>query len=211
MQDITDTICSNVSDLQTSTLIDARDDNTYTVAKIQGACWMTQNLRITGTVNSTNSNFSTHENVNVCEGDLTAGNSYDEARCHDSGNTENGIWYNYAAATAKTILGSSNSTLNTENICPANWTLPSYDTSNPAGSINSLAGSDSVTTAAFSPVTGGNYGGGSVGSTGTGFWWSTTASYANSRYLLRYISSSLNTNSHTRYSGLYIRCVRASL
>ncbi len=67
--------------MQAGKLIDVRDNSTYTVAKLQGACWMTQNLRITGTVNAQYSNFSTYGNVDVCEGDLTSGNSYDEPRC----------------------------------------------------------------------------------------------------------------------------------
>ncbi|MBR3156934.1 hypothetical protein IKF20_00675 [Candidatus Saccharibacteria bacterium] len=213
------TVMSNMTDNAQYYLRDSRDEEPYCVSKIktknaseedQYAIWMTQNLRITGIVNSTNSNFSTHENVNVCEGDLTGGDSYDEARCHDSGNTENGVWYNYAAASAKTILTSNNSTLDTENICPANWTLPSYDTSKPAGSINSLVGSDSVY--AFSPVTGGYYRGGSVYVPGNGYWWSTTASSSNYRYYLYYNGSSLGTSSgSSRNFGNYIRCVRASL
>ena len=212
MQDMNSTICSAVDNLQTGILIDTRNDASYTVAKIAGACWMTQNLRITGTVPAEGSNFSTYSSVNVCEGDLTAGNSRDEPRCHDSGNTTNGVWYNYAAASAKTILGSSNTTIDTENICPANWTLPSYDTSKPAGSIYSLAGSDSAVTTAFTPVAGGGgyYYNGSPSYTSGGYWWSTVANGNYNRYYLRWDGSSLSTTNSTRSYGYYIRCVQAS-
>ena len=211
IQDLTPTMCSIVASEQPITVIDRRDGNDYTVRYLNNACWMTQNLRIAGIVNSTNSNFSTYENVNVCEGDLTAGNSYDEPRCHDSGNTTNGVWYNYAAASAKTIVGSRNSTLDTENICPANWTLPSRDTSKPAGSIDSLPGSTSAVTTAFSPVPGGSYSGGSVSYPGHGYWWSTTdGGGGGGRYTLYYSGSGLSTNTSNRDGGCYVRCVRVS-
>jgi uncharacterized protein (TIGR02145 family) len=199
-----------VDDFETGTLVDIRDHKTYTVAKIQGACWMTQNLRITGTVNAQYSNFSTYGNVDVCEGDLTSGDSYDEPRCHDSENTSNGVWYNYAAASAKTILTSSNTNEATEDICPAGWHLPNYDTTKPAGSVNSLAGISSVGVTAFQPVTGGYYYSGSVDGPGNGYWWSSTASGINYRYSLNYNGSSLNTNNvyYNRIYGMYIRCVR---
>lgn len=49
MQDMTSEICNNVtvpSEQSTATLVDTRDNNTYTVAKLKdGKCWMTQNLR----------------------------------------------------------------------------------------------------------------------------------------------------------------------
>ena len=38
---------------------------------------MTQNLRLTDTVSSQYSNFSTNPTFNPCVGDLTAGNTYD--------------------------------------------------------------------------------------------------------------------------------------
>ena len=208
MQDITTDICNAVDDMQAGMLIDVRDNSTYTVAKLQGACWMTQNLRITGTVNAQYSNFSTYGNVDVCEGDLTSGSSYDEPRCHDSENTSNGVWYNYAAASAKTILTSSNTNEATEDICPAGWHLPNYDDTKPAGSVNSLAGISSVGVTAFQPVTGGYYYGGSINAPGNGYWWSSTAVNSGYRYYLYYNGSSLDTSYNSRYYGMYIRCVR---
>ena len=208
MQDITTDICNAVDDMQAGVLIDVRDNSTYTVAKLQGACWMTQNLRITGTVNAQYSNFSTYGNVDVCEGDLTSGDSYDEPRCHDSGNTSNGVWYNYAATSAKTILTSSNTNEATEDICPAGWHLPNHDYTKPAGSVNSLVGISSVGVAAFQPATGGLYDGGSISYPSSGRWWSSTTSTTDNRYYLDYYGGSLNTGGDLRYCGMYIRCVR---
>ena len=206
IQDLTPGVCNAMTKENPLTMIDRRDGNDYTVRYLQNACWMTQNLRLTDTVSSQYSNFSTNPTFNPCVGDLTAGNTYDEARCHDSGSTETGVWYNYASASAGTITGSSNSTAATEDICPAGWHLPSYDTAKPAGSVNSLL--DLPIKSYFSPVTGGYYNGGSIGNTGNGYWWSSIANNTTNRYYLYYNGSSLNTGGNNRDRGLYIRCVR---
>ena len=166
---------------------------------------MTQNLRITGDIVAADSNFHTNSTFNPCVGDLTAGNSYDEARCHDSGNTETGVWYNYASASAGTITGSSNNTPATEDICPAGWHLPGYDEAKPAGSINSLLDLSDI--GVFSPVVGGNYNSGSVGNTDRAYWWSSTTYNTLRRYRLGYFDGGLNNNNGNRLSGYYIRCV----
>ena len=206
MQDLTATQCSTLASDGNFTVYDRRDENDYTVRYLQNACWMTQNLRLTDTVSSQYSNFSTNPTFSPCVGDLTAGNSYDEARCHDSGSTETGVWYNYASASAGTITGSSNSVIATEDICPAGWHLPSYDTAKPAGSVNSLL--DLPIKSYFSPVTGGDYSGGSINGTGYGYWWSSIADGTTGRYYLYYNGSSLGTSNYDRYYGFYIRCVR---
>ena len=191
-------------------MTDKRDGNDYDVRYLEGACWMTQNLRIVDEINAQYSNFSTYQNVDPCEGgDLTNGDTYDVPRCMDSGNVLNGVWYNYAAASAKTILTSNNSNEATEDICPAGWHLPNYDNTKPAGSVNSLEGISSVGVTAFQPVAGGYYNGGSIYDPGNGYWWSSAASGNVGRYNLDYSGSSLNTSSSLRrYGGMYIRCVR---
>lgn len=208
IQDMTASMCQTVASENSFTVYDRRDGNDYTIRYIEEACWMTQNLRITGTVNAQYSNFSTYSNVNVCEEDLTLGDDYIVPRCHDSNNATDGVWYNFASASAKTITGSSNTTLATEDICPANWHLPGYDTTNLAGSINSLSSTSATSVLKFSPVTGGYYGDGSLNFTGLGYWWSTTAINASNRYYLVYNGSSLSTNYFYRDRGYYIRCVR---
>ncbi len=209
MQDLTATQCSTLASDGNFTVYDRRDESDYTVRYLQNACWMTQNLRLTNTVSSQYSNFSTNSTFNPCVGDLTAGNSYDEARCHDSGDNSKGVWYNYASASAGTITGTSNKTLATEDICPAGWHLPNYDTTKPAGSINSLI--DLPIKRYFSSVTGGYYNGGNIDYTGSGYWWSSVADTPPGRYNLVYTGRTLTYGSHDRgSSGLYIRCVRSS-
>ena len=206
MQDMTASICNAVEvEGEPLQVIDIRDGSVYTIDKLAGACWMTQNLRITGDIVAADSNFHTNSTFNPCVGDLTAGNSYDEARCHDSGNTETGVWYNYASASAGTITGSSNNTPATEDICPAGWHLPGYDEAKPAGSINSLLDLSDI--GVFSPVVGGNYNSGSVGNTDRAYWWSSTTYNTLRRYRLGYFDGGLNNNNGNRLSGYYIRCV----
>ena len=213
------------------TVYDKRDGKTYTVKKIQDACWMTQNLRYLGDTNSAaktmtignrNSNVANNKSITLYSlnssnaGNFNAYNSskcgdgstagYNNACVYDSGSTSTGVWYNYYAATAGTISGSSNSTAASQDICPKNWHLPRYNTSSPAGSINSITSQST----AFSPVTGGRYGSGSLVEAAVGNWWSATANDANFRLNLSYSGSSLSLSLSLRYIGFYVRCTRTS-
>ena len=227
MQDLTLTQCQvnvgsngNDPDIGDSIIVyDRRDEKDYTVRYIYGACWMTQNLRFTGTsVPAATSNVTadktlTYYSLNSSDnggfgaysGYCNSTNGYNYACIYNSGSTTTGVWYNYYAATAGTIAGSSNNTLATEDICPAGWHLPSYDEAKPAGSINSLL--DLPITSYFSPVTGGYYYGGRIRNTDRGYWWSSVALGTANRYVL-VNGSSLNTGSVDRGDGYYIRCVR---
>ena len=210
IQDFTGTTCQKVASERPFTVYDRRDGSDYTVRYIEGACWMTQNLRITGIINSQYSNFSTYDNINLCDGDVTSGNSYDYVRCHNSNNNSKGVWYNYAAVSANTIIGSSNDETAIEDICPANWHIPNYDEANTAGSVNSLSSTSSVSVLSFAPVIGGRYYKGSIGFTDSGYWWSATASSVTGRYVLSYNGTSLGTGDYNRGDGRYVRCVRKS-
>ena len=198
MQDFTVAEANAMDEGETTTLRDSRDGQDYTVTKLpDGNVWMTQNLRFTGTsLDPSTSDVKTAKTITY--GDLTSGESYDQARIHNSGNATNGVWYNYAAASAMSITGgSSNNTEATESICPKGWRLP---TSAEQQAITSYI-------SAFSPVTGGYYYGGSLASTGGGFWWSSTADGGINRYRLYYNGSRVGTSSITRDIGIYVRCV----
>ena len=147
---------------------------------------------------------------------VTAGDSYNEARCHDSGNDNNGVWYNYAAATAKTIIGDDNSNDAAEDICPAGWHLPDINT------LYDNMGSSYSYYRRFSPVAGGYYHYGSLRYTQYGRWWSTTPEYGDSRYGLQveidssydgeeyHYSYEYDKDEFDRTDGNYIRCVKMS-
>ena len=195
---------------------------------------MTQNLRITHstgqpdwTISKTDSNFSNVDTWNIHASDLTAGHSYTEARSHvptatdadTNGNKpmdtytadELGVWYNYCAASAGQVCSQTQMDA-TQDICPAGWKLPTYNTT--PGNFSGITGS---ATAAgtnankFAPIYGGNYSNGSLyNATTVGFWWSSTAYNANIQYSLSYNNGSLNTNYNGKSVGFYVRCMRAS-
>lgn len=208
MQDLDPSLCTTTP----MTAIDKRDMNDYQIRKINGDCWMVQNLRFAGTkLDSTTSNVAstyTPSNPYIINSqdtpagvwkDLTAGNNFDQARYHDSGNTDKGYWYNYAGASAGTITGESNSTETQYSICPAGWRLPNYD------EINNMT----TQIAVFNPVNGGWWGDGKNNGTERGSWWaSRVGGSAQQRYLLDYNGSILRIlNDGIRRSGNYIRCI----
>lgn len=199
---------------------DVRDGEQYTIVKFDdGNCWMTQNLRYQGdTVGSTSTTTSwvmksatsnISEDTTMTMADLTAGNSYDVAEYHvatsdqvPSGASytaeDMGVWYNYAAASAMTITGSSNENPQTYDICPKGWRLP---TNSEQSGITSYS-------SAYSPVAGGTYYSGTLGgSTGNGYWWSSTSGGMAARYYLYWNGSSLITGNAGLFSGFYVRCI----
>ena len=199
MQDLTAAQCSGSSDGATATLRDRRDNNTYTIAKINGNCWMTQNLRLSGgrTLTSTDSNVASSWSFPSTS--LTSGNSYTDARY--AVDSTYGGYYNYCAASAGTVCSSSTAQNATYDICPKGWRLPTY---NEQSGITSYV-------SAFSPVYSGYYSYGSLYTTGSyGCWWSSTAITNGVQYSLRYNSGSLSTVSYSKSFGFSVRCVRSS-
>ena len=190
-----------------ATLTDARDGNTYTVKKIGNLCWMTANLKITGTISASLSNF-TGNDVNITVRSLTSGNTLTEARSTLSTNASYpGAYYNYCAASAGTICTSSNSTEASSDICPKGWRLPTN------AEFGTIGGGSTTFVSAFSPIRSGRYLDGSLYSGSDGYWWSSTASSATDRYDLYYFSGRLYSGDngyHNREFGYSVRCVKSS-
>ena len=121
-------------------------------------------------------------------------------------------WYNYALASAGTIIDedtsssnpATNTTKATESICPKGWTLPNQT------QIRSVY-SDSAYVSNFSPVLGGTYGNGTLYDESTrGGWWGSETYIGAARYRLVYDGSSLYTGGNVRrHGGVYVRCVQA--
>lgn len=222
------------------TLEDVRDGKNYTVRYINGECWMTQNLRFIGTtLNSTTSNvastytasspyyvngsgvnaYKSLASDSVCMGTSLTTNNSTYSCMQDSGSASTGVWYNYAAASAGTITGTSNSTAAQYDICPKNWHLPTAANSTSGTDLNKLIGNnttgwqDSTTgTAAFGAVAGGSYNDGSIMMTNYGQWWSATG-MSSARSFLHYSNSNNQFNgsvNSTRNNGYFVRCVRSS-
>ena len=206
IQDLTLTECQAKASDSNLTVIDSRDNNDYTVRYINGACWMTQNLRLSSTTEDGSSRILTSGDSNVTRdwtfptGSLTSGNSYTEARSAISSNTSYGGYYNYCAASAGTVCSQTQQDA-TQDICPKGWRLP---TRNEMNGITSYA-------SAFSSVYSGYYNNGSLYSTGSyGYWWSATADDSLFQHFLSYNGGSLSTSSDYKIRGYSVRCIRAS-
>ena len=202
MQDLTATQCFNSYDGATATLKDRRDNNSYTIAKINGNCWMTQNLRLAGGRTLTSADSNVASSWYFPSTSLTSGNSYTDAYSTISSNTSYGGYYNFCAASAGTNCQNSTQYNTTYDICPKGWRLP---TNSEQSSITSYS-------SAFSPVYSGYYNNdGSLVLTGSyGHWWSSTASGNGYQYGLNYSSGSLYTVSRRKNYGFSVRCVRSS-
>ena len=206
------------------TVYDRRDEKDYTVRYINGECWMTQNLRLTGgtgtlALSSTYSNVSSYTMPAESTSNFTSSTGYttDGHKCDTDKNK--GCWYNYYSVTAGTISTNSNNTAASSDICPKNWHLPTGPNTTANTDINKLVGnttSDSQypTTGltAFGAVAGGIYRNGAPDYTRLGYWWSATASNTTNRYNLKYDSGygSFSSDSYFRFGGLFVRCVRSS-
>ena len=137
IQDYSYAQCSTEAVDAPATVVDKRDNKEYTVRYINGICTMTQNLDFeltTGmTLSPDTTNVTTTRTLETV-GSLTTNDnagSYNQVRtARNTSVTGAGLHYNYAAATAGTIMGDSNTTEATQDICPAGWRLP---TSNNGG------------------------------------------------------------------------------
>ena len=167
--------------------------------------------RTTRSLTSSNSNVSSTWSANHAYSlnaeDETTGCTTSSTRDCDSYTTPRmkcsaayGAWYNYKAATAGTITGSSNSTNATYDVCPKGWRLPTYSENVGVSSYSSR----------FNPVTGGVYQYGSNQYTSHGIWWSSTVANSSDRYGMRYNNGlwAGNDNFH-RTRGYYVRCVKS--
>ena len=203
--DFLDEIIPNAGD--SMVLNDTRDNKKYQVTKLSdGNVWMTQNLKFTGTT-VTPEDTNVESNLTITYGDLASsaggGDSYTQARIHVGTDTDGSatVWYNYGAASAGTILGSSNAMTATQDICPAGWRMPSY------AETTALVSAISTTPDVFSPVTGGHYFTGDITYHTWGFWWTSSASADTLRSVMDYVNGGLAHTGAYRTAGMFIRCV----
>ena len=202
IQDFTNSQCQSLASDADFTVVDKRDGSNYTVRYINGACWMTQNLRLAGGTALTTSDSNVTRNYTLPTTPLDgSGASYTVPQTTISSNTSYGGYYNYCAASAGTVCSSSLAQDATQDICPKGWRLPT---------INEMNGITSYVSA-FSPVGSGYYRSGSLYATGSvGYWWSATANSGTRQYYLGYGSGSLNTDSDGKTIGFSVRCIRSS-
>ena len=201
MQGFTLSQCQQVASDGDYTLTDERDGNNYTVRYINGNCWMTQNLRLSGGRTLTSADSNVASSWSFPSTSLTSGNSYTDARSTISSNTSYGGYYNFCAASAGTVCDDTTKQDATYDICPKGWRLPTQ--SEFAGIVSYAS--------AFSPVYSGLYSNGSLSNIGSrGYWWSSTADNSYYQYRLYYVSGSLDTYGDGKDYGFSVRCVRSS-
>ena len=193
---------------------DERNGISYTVAKFGNYCYMLSNLRLAGgtTLSSSTSNVSSSFTLpSQTTWTSKSQDHYCEARMRYINNE---YYYNWYAAKANPTTGltssSSCATTTYDNasrgsICPANWTLPTYQDITPATLWNSGANPGMLATS-------GDFYYGSqkdVGSTGT--WWSSTRYSDNGfAYYLYSRGISAGRSGDYKYYGLSVRCMRSS-
>ena len=212
MQEISPQIVAKMTNGDIATLTDSRDNQDYTIAKINGNLWMTRNLAIgcdgSGstygstitpiTLTNTNSNTSA-STWTTPTNSLTLGDSYDDPRmvC----DATYGAYYNYAATSAGTIVGSSNTDPQVYDICPFGWRLPTY--SEISGIVSGYADTP------LNLDLGSIYQGGSPA--GNSFYWISEyyPGYPAWRRVIDYRGgASFNNNNATeRAYGLKLRCI----
>ena len=207
MQDFTATDCESKASQANVYVRDSRDQNIYTARYINGTCWMTQNLRLSGGRTLTSADSNVASSWFFPDNSLTSGNSYTEARFILSDDPryakEYGGYYNYCAASAGSVCDSTMMDA-TQSICPAGWTLPTGGSNSQQSGITSYMD-------AFSPVLSGYYGSGSLDNAGSyGFWWSATANNIATQYSLYYNGWYFDTSAYNKLHGNSVRCIRSS-
>ena len=195
----------------TKTLVDTRDDNTYTVSKLaDGRCWMTQNLRI---INKT---------ITPADSDVTANYTIPASSLSgfDLGiyNTSNayvdsdGGFYNWYTATAGTGTQalSTHDQNTTVSICPKGWRLP---TSGNNGEFEVLYdnyySSSALRSIPVNLTLSGNVAISSRGGQGSyGEYWSSTIYSSGDAYDLSLNASNAGSAKHyDKINGFSVRCI----
>ena len=207
MQDFTKSQCQSLASSASVLVQDRRDNNTYSVRYINGNCWMTQNLRLSGGRTLTSADSNVASSWSFPSTSLTSGNSYTAAYSAISSNTSYGGYYNFCAASAGTICGYANWSP-TYDICPKNWRLPT------ASEFETIE--QYVTE--FTPTGEGYYYNGSFQRASFFAWWSSTP-YVNPpgnstetrQYILHGNSTSISSFViDDRDPGQYVRCIRSN-
>ena len=109
----------------TKTLVDTRDNNTYTVSKLaDGRCWMTQNLRIAGkTITSADSDVTSNYTIPASSISGFITNAHDASNAYVDSDGGFYTWYTATAGTGTYALSTYGQNT-TASICPKGWRLP---------------------------------------------------------------------------------------
>ena len=193
----------------TKTLVDTRDDNTYTVSKLaDGRCWMTQNLRIAGkTLTPADSDVTTDYTIPASS--LSGFISYDTSNAYVDSDGGFYTWYTATAGTGTQAL-STDGQNTTVSICPKGWRLP---TSGNNGEFEVLYdnyySSSALRSNPINLTLSGNVAISSRGGQGSyGEYWSSTVYSSSNAYDLSLNASNAGFASHyDKINGFSVRCI----
>ncbi|MBQ7201790.1 InlB B-repeat-containing protein [Candidatus Saccharibacteria bacterium] len=214
------------------TVIDSRDSQSYKIKRLaDGNCWMLDNLSLGSTTlyddltsddtNIPDATYITDTTFNswkktVSANTYTAGNYIPVTGTDSTSQTRYGVLYNYYAASAGTISGSSNNNEAEYDICPAGWRMPTKNefddllTSYSSSYSNMRSSSQAALAQAgfFSDDEPNEYYG-PVQTGSVGYYWTKQKQQENNRYVLVVNSPSGNirTAALARNNGASIRCI----
>ena len=193
----------------TVTLTDTRDNNTYTVSKLaDGKCWMTQNLRISGTtITPSDSNVTT--NYTIPASSISGFNSLDTSNAYVDSDGGFYTWYTATAGTGTQDLDTQGQNT-TASICPKGWRLPTGGDSGEFKTLYNNYNSSSVLRS--NPVnltlSGLAYNSSRRDQGSLGRYWSSTVYSDSSAYYLHLNTSNVNSaNLIDKNLGFSVRCI----
>jgi len=194
----------------TKTLVDTRDNNTYTVSKLaDGKCWMTQNLRIIDkTITPADSNVTA--NYTIPASSRNGFNAYNTNNAYlDSIHGGYYTWTTATAGTGTTAL-SANGHNTTVSICPKGWRLP---TSGASGEFQALYNNYNSSSSIMSAPAKFSLSGATYNNSyfeGEGSYWSSTVSSIYKAYYLGLTTSDVNPSRDDHgymLNGFSVRCI----
>ena len=193
--------------IPTKTLVDTRDNNTYTVSKLaDGKCWMTQNLRIIDkTLTPADSDVTSNYTIPASSINGFSSNDTSNAYVDSDGGFYN--WYTTTAGTGTQSMSSGNTSAS---ICPKGWRLPTgglvsefqalYNNYN---SLSALRSNPVDLTLSGYVSSSSRYYQGS-----NGYYWSSTVDSGDFACNLGlYTSSVFPTGSNSKLNGFSVRCI----
>ena len=207
---------------------DTRDGHVYTIQRLKdGKCWMMENLDlgrtgITTDLTSANTNLATTVTASTFNswkkdsgtGTYGAGELISVSGTDSTSGTPYGTLYNYYAASAGTISGTSNSNNASYDICPAGWRLPTGGSSGEFQALyaeynsNALMRASIENSGAAFALAGNFYRAAPENQGSYGIYWSSTRSLGVNMYYLRLNTSIVYpADDNNRRYGYAIRCV----
>ena len=190
----------------TKTLVDTRDNNTYTVSKLaDGKCWMTQNLRIVGkTITPADSDVTS--NYTIPASSISGFSAYDTSNAYVDSDGGFYTWYTATAGTGTQSMSSGDTTVS---ICPRGWRLPTIGSGGEFQTLyNNYPSSSALRSNPVNLTFSGNVGSSSRHAQGSGgYYWSSTVYSSDWAYYLSLDVSYAKPANTIKGLGLSVRCI----